>query len=98
MTLMTQQFAAGIRHYTDTRKLDLAADPRDALIAAQAEQITDDLPGRKPPRGQRRAAERARSPVMAITTPCHPSPHVNGLNAYFPGPSAHRRRACCRAA
>jgi hypothetical protein len=131
MTLMTQQFAAGIRHYTDTRKLDLAADPRDALIAAQAEQITvlealvadlrkrleaaeragsrnsgnssmppssDDLPGRKPPRGQRRAAERARSPVMAITTPCHPSPQVNGLNAYFPGPSAHRQRACCRAA
>jgi Family of unknown function (DUF6444) len=39
MTPMTQQFAAGSR-YIDTRKLDLAADPRDALIAAQAEQIT----------------------------------------------------------
>jgi hypothetical protein len=37
---VTQQFAPGIRHYTDTRKLDLAADPRDALIAAQAEKIT----------------------------------------------------------
>jgi transposase len=92
MTPMTQRFAAGIRRYTDTRRLDLVADPRDTLIAAQAEQITvlealvadlrkrleaaeragsrksgnssmppssDDLPGRKPPRGQRPAAERA---------------------------------------
>ena len=91
MTPMTQRFAVGIR-YIDTRKLDLAADPRDALIAAQAEQIvvlealvadlrtrleaadragsrnsgnssmppsSDDLPGRKPSRTQRLAAERA---------------------------------------
>jgi hypothetical protein len=37
MTPMTQQFAASNR-YIDTRKLDLPADPRDALIATQAEQ------------------------------------------------------------
>jgi transposase len=91
MMPMTQRCAAGIR-YIDTRRLDLVADPRDALIAAQAEQIivlealvaalrkrleaaeragsrnsgnssmppsSDDLPGRKPPRTHRSAAERA---------------------------------------
>ncbi len=92
MMPMTERFAVGIRRYIDTPRLDLVADPRDALIAAQAEQIavlealvadlrkqldateragsrnsgnssmppsSDDLPGRKPPRKQRRAAESA---------------------------------------
>jgi transposase len=94
MMPMTGRFAAGIDRYTGTRRPGLAryADPRDALIAAQAEQIavlealaadlrkrletaeragsrnsrnssmppsSDDLPGRKPPRTQRRPAERA---------------------------------------
>ena len=92
MMPMTERLAVGIRRYIDTPRLDLVADPRDALIAAQAEQIavlealvadlrkrldateragsrnsgnssmppsSDDLPGRKPPRKQRRAAERA---------------------------------------
>ena len=39
MMPMTERFAAGIRRYIDTPRLDLVADPRDALIAAQAEQI-----------------------------------------------------------
>ena len=39
MMPMTERFAAGIRRYIDTPRLDLVADPRDALITAQAEQI-----------------------------------------------------------
>lgn len=39
MMPMTERFAAGIRRYIDTPRLDLVADPRDALTAAQAEQI-----------------------------------------------------------
>ena len=39
MMPMTERFTAGIRRYIDTPRLDLVADPRDALTAAQAEQI-----------------------------------------------------------